>query len=72
MEGSELLADCIFGGIGVIATILSRSSNNRKVEVTGWIMILFPWVLTGAYEWVIGIILTLCLFLFRKKSDTLL
>ena len=71
MEDTGLLANSIFGGIGLMAVIVSARSGNRKVQIIGWALML-SWFVPGVYEWIVGLILTLCLYLFRKKSDSLL
>ena len=71
MEDTGLLANSIFSGIGLMAVIVSARSGNRKVQIIGGALML-SWFVPGVYEWIVGVILTLCLYLFRKKSDSLL
>ena len=66
MVAATLIGGLIFSGIGFIALVYGKKTARIKTAVIGLLLMVYPYFI---YEtilvYTIGIVLTLCLFIFR-------
>ncbi len=64
MSTANILAGIFFGSIGFAAFIYGKKQTSLKALVIGLILIVYPYLVSNPIAlWVIGIVLTLALFI---------
>jgi hypothetical protein len=65
-SGGELLADLIFGVIGMAAFAYGKKQGQWKTALLAVAIMCYPYFVSGALLlWGIGVVLTLALFVFH-------
>jgi hypothetical protein len=65
-SGGELLADLIFGVIGMAAFAYGKKQGQWKTAVLAVALMCYPYFITGTiWLWGIGVVLTLALFVWH-------
>lgn len=66
MDTGTIFAGIIFGSIGVVAFLYGKKQSEWKPMVIGIALMAYPYFISNPIlQWVIGVLLTLMLFIFR-------
>ncbi len=65
MLAADLLGNLIFSGIGFVAFVFGRKQARIKTTIFGVLLMAYPYFMPDTfYLYAVGIILTVCLFMF--------
>ena len=65
MTAADLVADLLFGAIGFVAFVFGRKQGRWKTMALGIVLMAYPYFISDTIlNYVIGIVLTICLFMF--------
>lgn len=65
MNGADLLADLVFGAIGMAAFIYGRKQSRLKTMLIAIALMAYPYFISGTLLlYGIGVLLTVALFIF--------
>lgn len=65
MGAATFLGGLIFSGIGFIALVFGKKTARLKTAVIGLVLMVYPYFVYDAiWVYTIGIVLTLCLFIY--------
>ena len=65
MQASTLLGGLIFSGIGFVAFVFGKKQARIKTAIIGLLLLVYPYfVYDPIWVYTIGIVLTICLFIF--------
>jgi hypothetical protein len=66
MTPAILIGGLIFSGIGFVAFTYGRKQGLLKTSIIGVVLMLYPYFVGDAvWLYVIGLLLTVCLFIFK-------
>ena len=65
MTAASLLGNLLFSGIGFVAFVFGRKQGRLKTTLIGVLLMAYPYFVPDTiYLYVLGIVLTVCLFTF--------
>jgi len=65
LTAANLIGGLLFGGIGFVAFVYGKKQTNLKALLIGIILMVYPYFVSNVILlYVIGTVLTVCLFIF--------
>jgi len=66
MDGYDILGSLLFGTIGLVSFMIGRKRSNTKLMIIGALLMGYPYIVPSTLlMYIIGVILTAVLFLWR-------
>ncbi len=65
MLAADLIGNLLFSGIGFVALAFAKKQGRLKTALIGVLLMFYPYFVSGTLVlYAVGIVLTICLFMF--------